>query len=393
MQANLILLLTFLLIHTPFAYAQNDVPIPPSKSLILKKMDTQLLPEEDQVKELSKKVQSIERNVENLQKELREKSQKVASTEDEIAELTKEIISTEKKYQDQLNKLTSRKSNLSDIIMALYRLKRLPDEAIFLDPSQAEKITTTLAVTQNLSPQLQQKIDDARNEIDKLLELKEKKEKSKQDKTVKTKDLRIAQNELEAIVKERNANYKKTVRDLEILKKEAEEAAKYANSLQELVANLARKNKEQSNLKEEVKKKQIDRVASLPRIVNSGNNLLPVQGVITIGYGQTNTIGAKSDGLYIKPESDGFVVTPVAGKIRYTGEFKNYGNMIIVEHKKNYFSLIAGLDKIDTVVGQVLSAGEPIGQIKGSSLEKMLYYELRRNSKPVNPLSELRGLI
>ncbi len=385
-------ILLIMLFSSP-AFSQAGVPHPQSKSLILKKMDTESLPEKEKVEELSQKVQSMEKDVEKLREELRQKSQKVVNTEKEIADLTKEITTTEKSYQNQLDKLNSRQSELSDVIIALYHMKRLPDEAVFLDPSQTEKIITTLAVTRNISPQLQEKIESLKQEIEALQQLKEKKEKSKQDKTTKTKDLQSARDELEDVVAQRNANYKKTVNDLAKRKKEAEEAAKYANSLQELVSNLARKNKEQNSLKEEVKEKQIERVAALPPIINSGNTLLPLNGDIAIGYGQTNTIGAKSDGIHIKPKSDGFVVTPAAGKIRYTGEFKNYGNMIIVEHKKNYFSLIAGLDKIDTVVGQVLSAGEPIGQISRTNPDKTLYYELRRNFKPVNPLAELKGLI
>lgn len=390
---RLLFLPVILFVFAADGRAEDQVPRPQSKSVILKQLDKDSLPEEQHVKELSAKVRNMEKDVEKLQKELREKSKKVENTEKEIAELTKEISLTESDYQKQLKKLTSQQSELSDVIMALYRLQKMPDEAAFLDPAKTEEMITMLAVTKNLSPQLQKKISETKLQLEKLRELKEKKEKTKQAKSDKTKDLKTSRDELEDAVNERNESYRRTVSDLEKRKKEAEEAAKYANSLQELVSNLARKNKEQNSLKEEVSSRQIEVASKRPAVRNLGNTPLPVKGKILTAYGETDSFGAKSDGLTISPDTAGFVVTPLAGKIRYAGEFKNYGNMIIVEHKKNYFSLIAGLDKIDTVVGQILSTGEPVGQIRGSDSGKTLYYELRQNSKPVNPVSTLKSLI
>jgi septal ring factor EnvC (AmiA/AmiB activator) len=73
--------------------------------------------------------------------------------------------------------------------------------------------------------------------------------------------------------------------------------------------------------------------------------------------------------------------------VRYTGPFKNYGQLVIIEHQKGYHSLVAGLDRIDTVVGQSVSAGEPVG-ILGPAPDggkPSVYYELRHKGQPVNP--------
>jgi septal ring factor EnvC (AmiA/AmiB activator) len=60
--------------------------------------------------------------------------------------------------------------------------------------------------------------------------------------------------------------------------------------------------------------------------------------------------------------------------------------MVIIEHGKNYHSLVAGLSKIDTVIGQSVMAGEPIGSLGSArSGRPALYYELRQNGKPINP--------
>jgi len=47
-------------------------------------------------------------------------------------------------------------------------------------------------------------------------------------------------------------------------------------------------------------------------------------------------------------------------------------------------SLLAGLNSIDCEVGQMLLAGEPIGQMPKSA-EAKLYVELREDSRPIDP--------
>jgi septal ring factor EnvC (AmiA/AmiB activator) len=58
-----------------------------------------------------------------------------------------------------------------------------------------------------------------------------------------------------------------------------------------------------------------------------------------------------------------------------------------MEHGGRYHTLLAGLERIQAVVGQWFLAGEPIGIMgnpQGRSPE--LYLELRRTGQPINPL-------
>ena len=58
--------------------------------------------------------------------------------------------------------------------------------------------------------------------------------------------------------------------------------------------------------------------------------------------------------------------------------------MIIVEHGDGYLSLLAGLGSIDCELGQLLLAGEPIGQMPESE-EAKLYIEFRKENKNIDP--------
>jgi septal ring factor EnvC (AmiA/AmiB activator) len=75
---------------------------------------------------------------------------------------------------------------------------------------------------------------------------------------------------------------------------------------------------------------------------------------------------------------------------------------LIIEHGGGYHTVLAGLDRVDAVVGQWLLAGEPVGSMApaGGSISgtpqgagdlspagrPKLYLELRRNGQPVDPV-------
>ena len=60
---------------------------------------------------------------------------------------------------------------------------------------------------------------------------------------------------------------------------------------------------------------------------------------------------------------------------------------MIIDHGQGYHSLLAGLARIDTVIGQWVLAGEPVGVMGREAKEKpVLYVELRRDGQPINPL-------
>jgi len=117
-----------------------------------------------------------------------------------------------------------------------------------------------------------------------------------------------------------------------------------------------------------------------------GGLRLPAAGQVVLTYGAIDRFGTTSRGLHIASEPGTPVVAPLAGTIKFAGRFRNYGQILIVEHSNGYHSLIAGLGRIDTAVGRLVSAGEPIGVVADpADGVPDLYFELRRNGQPINP--------
>jgi murein hydrolase activator len=112
----------------------------------------------------------------------------------------------------------------------------------------------------------------------------------------------------------------------------------------------------------------------------------PVAGKLSVRFGEADRFGATARGITIASRPGAPVVAPATGTVVFSGPFRGYGLILIVEHGNGYHSLIAGLGRIDATVGRVVAAGEPIGQMPTPAEGAPdLYFELRRHGQPTNP--------
>ncbi len=83
------------------------------------------------------------------------------------------------------------------------------------------------------------------------------------------------------------------------------------------------------------------------------------------------------------------------GTVVYADWFKGYGMMIILDHGENYYSVYAYLAKLLISVGEKVVKNRTIGTVgeTGISEGKRLYFEIRHQGEPMDPLAwlEKRG--
>lgn len=124
-----------------------------------------------------------------------------------------------------------------------------------------------------------------------------------------------------------------------------------------------------------------------------GHLLLPAQGRQIQGFGDKAQSG-RSDGIVIETRAGAQVVAPNDGWIMYAGEFRSYGQILIINAGGGYHILLAGLSQIDVQVGQFVLTGEPIGlmvaapksaSVKTQETAPVLYVEIRKNQRPIDP--------
>lgn len=80
-----------------------------------------------------------------------------------------------------------------------------------------------------------------------------------------------------------------------------------------------------------------------------------------------------------------------AGRVVYNGTgIRGYGNLIIIKHGENLLSAYAHNRESLVREGQEVALGEVIGHMgEGAPQKPVLYFEIRRNGKPVDPTTFL----
>jgi septal ring factor EnvC (AmiA/AmiB activator) len=123
----------------------------------------------------------------------------------------------------------------------------------------------------------------------------------------------------------------------------------------------------------------------------------PATGRLAQRYGEQTKNGVRSKGIIIATRPDAQVVSPFDAIVAYSGPFRGYGQLLILEHSEGYHTLMAGMSRLEGVVGQRVLAGEPVGVMAPEGATS-LYVELRRDGQPMNPLpwlaaqnNEIRG--
>lgn len=171
-----------------------------------------------------------------------------------------------------------------------------------------------------------------------------------------------------------------------VAERQAAEAAEAARTA--AAASRRRQASRPTTLQDMVNLAKPNNVRPFPDSPSIASLIMPARGDILARYGQQRrTDGASSKGITIGTRSAAQVVAPFDGRVAYAGKFRGYGQILIIEHGGRYHTLLAGMDRVDAVVGQWLLAGEPVGaMVTSPGIRPELYLELRRTGRPINPL-------
>lgn len=115
---------------------------------------------------------------------------------------------------------------------------------------------------------------------------------------------------------------------------------------------------------------------------------LPVVGDIVTGFGELSGSGIRSRGLTIATDPAATVVAPAGGRIVFAGPFRDYGNIVIIDHGGGWTSLVTHMRRLNVSVGETVRQADPIG-ITATS-RSAVTIELRREDRPVDIAALLR---
>jgi septal ring factor EnvC (AmiA/AmiB activator) len=298
-------------------------------------------------------------------------------------DLSENLQQLRKKEKDKLDLLIVKREQYSHVLMALQRMARHPPEAIIVAPISPSETVRVAILLRAAAPAIEENATILRKSIAELVQVRNQGIEKRKRLTSVQLELDSERQNLKLLLADKRKLKRKTDAKARKVKKRMLNLVEKATSLRDLISRL-----ELDRKKRQKKKIEKSRAASLESTPHFRRKLpYPAVGRLIGRYGQAMKTGLTRKGISIETGTGAQVVVPRDGTVVFAGAFKGYGQLLIIEHDGGYLSLLAGLGRIDSAIGQQVSSGEPAG-IMGEAVSgpPVLYVELRRQGLPINPL-------
>lgn len=364
-------------------------------------------------KQLEAEANALAEEVQEIRQQLIEAAARVQARERDVTDSENRLAGLEAAQAVLLAQLETRRAELTDTLAALQRLDRNPPPALAVRPDDAVSAMRSALLLSTIVPKLE---TDAREIRERLEEL----EKVKTDLIAEQETFDMASLDLTGEREKLNKLLEAKITAESAARALAEEEAtalatlsREAKSLKDLIARLEARAASRTPVPRPTFTEQAmptdaepapteRQVAALipnlapGRLFSASRGLIrpPVEGIALGRYGTDDGVGGTVQGLTLETRPEAPVTAPFDGRIAFAGPFRRYGQLLILEVGEGYHLLLAGMTRIDGIVGQNVLAGEPVGAMGQTRSEESsnagsdkpaLYIELRRNGAPVDP--------
>ena len=302
-----------------------------------------------------------------------------------------QLNSLEERERTKTEKMQQRKTQLSVTLAALQRLARMPTATLVAVPQSTDKTIRTAILLRAAVPELQR---DAMSLGDDLRALTSLRDQISADKVALTDSLARLKAERKSLAALTSDKFKllKNMKSAE--RAAAQKAARLsarAGNLRELLEKLSiRQNRPALRAPGSAPVALIPVPARKPAVtppVTISRGVLPAPGRVVTTFGAKMPNGTLSKGVFVVTRPSAAVVAPIPGRVVFAGQFRGYGNLVILELRDKGHALISGMSRIDAQVGDDVLVGEPLGEMTPSTgTAPKLYFELRRRGRPINPM-------
>ncbi len=213
-----------------------------------------------------------------------------------------------------------------------------------------------------------------------LLQMEEDTLEKKQELVAQVDDLRQKQSVLQLNIELKNKHLKRSKLSRNKRLRQFQEAKKSERKLANTMIRLRKK-------RERLKKKWASNF-----LAHKGNLALPLQGRVITKFGKRyepkTNLYSFHKGVSISTNGREEVKAIFPGKVVFSGRLGGYRQLIIIDHGKDYFSLVAQLGELISKVGDKVNVGDVIG--KSGISGDPVYFEIRKRHVAIDPLPWLK---
>ena len=370
----------------------------------LKKVEQEVFQQSMEHKKLQAQATQIALEISEVNRKMIQTAKQLQNNEEKLSKMEKQLNLLKEDLEVAQNSFDKEDNNLIKTLTALQNLALKPTEALLVQPLNPVDVIRSAMILREIVPHLEERAEKIRKKLTEIENKKNQVEKqineiSKQKIVMSEEHKRI-----NSLIKQKSQLRNVVEIKSEKAKKNVDKLASKAQDIRDLLTKLENQRLEKER-KERLKREELERKRKLEEkqsdvliksnskaITNitsgfekaKGSLPLPARGSIVTRYGEKKGLGISSKGITIASRNQAQVISPFDGNVIFSGPFRGYGNMIIIDHGDGYLSLLAGLQTLDVELGQMLLAGEPIGQMPTDGSSE-LYIEIRKNNQPINP--------
>jgi len=393
--------LLLLVSAVPLAAKDN----PPSKPTPdqLKNVERELQRSRETDAALAAQEKALQAEIEGLRGQLVEAAAAARTHELAVNEHRRALAQLEAEEKTKVAALNGRRRQLSDLLMALTRHARRPPEALVALPASPEDTIRAALLLAAAVPELEAEASTLKADVDAIDAVRKAEASTREGLERESRELARDKSHLESLVAQKSGLQQKTQAERRKAQADADRLAREAHDIKELMERLEA---ERAQRAAEAARHRPPPAASAkpPSLTppSKGNGLAslprpiaPVSGRILTPFGARAEGGSASRGVTLGAPAGTAVLAPFSGQVVFAGPFRDYGQLLIIEHGEGYHLLLAGLGRIDSALGESVLAGEPIGIVGSSSggsvaggggASSRLYLELRHNGRPIDPM-------
>jgi len=382
-----------ILIFTSFCIAESEA-IKTEKDLLkikkeINQLDQNIKKNTKAKQDLSTELKQKEKIISKTKKELYKIKKKFKTNKKKIKKLNRQLVNLKKeiklKKKSLSNRLYQAYTNGSPGYLQMYleglSPSRISRESYYIgyyskqknvEIKEIKKAYKEIEVTKKFANKALQKVASLKKRKEKNAKklLKQKKDKAKVIKKINKKLL----------------SQKKKKQKL--IKNEKKLTSIFKKLMQKIKADASKK--KSTKIKADVSKKIPDsKFDGIDFKKLKGKLKLPVKGKIIHKFNSKRKVtGVAWKGLFIKAKEGRNVYAVASGRVVFSDLIKGFGNIIIIDHGKGYMSLYGNNSFLLKEANDIVKGGSIIAIVgnSGGNLTNGLYYELRKNSKPFNPL-------
>ncbi|MEM1364505.1 MAG: peptidoglycan DD-metalloendopeptidase family protein [Pseudomonadota bacterium] len=379
---------------------------------------------------LENEVEIIRVDRQSLNTALIEAASRVQALETSISNTEERLLALGAREDVLRQSFAERRELLAQVLAALQRMGRNPPPALLVGPTDALENVRSAILMGAVVPEMRDETNALLADLTELRDLKATELTAQTTFRAQANDL-LEENKRVALLLDEKAQLEADVKEqLTAERARAEALAARATSLNELIAALeteieaaadaarqaaaadaARKLEEQRLLAErdaEAAQQERERLAAIasantarlaPAIAFSlakGKLARPTAGVEVKSFGESSESLDQTQGVLFAARPNATIVTPADGWVLYAGEYRAFGQLIILNAGDDHHIVMAGMASTDVKIGQFVLAGEPIGRMGQAALASaasldvasdrpLLYVEFRANGVPVDP--------